>query len=427
MTASPLRIPAFRNLWIGQAISQLGDAFYYVVFMFMVQKVTGSSAMVGLVGALETAPFLVFGLYAGVLADRLDRRRIMLFSDLASGLFLATFGFSIWLGGKPSLAALLIVPFLLSSVRCFFMPAKSAAIPSLVPENQVLAANSMSSTAQNLMPLISLALSATVLSLLYALSPEWFYLSAVGLNALSFFGSASFILCLPAIRPDRSGSHSAHPLTDFKEGFRYLVGRHELKVLTVLLTVFRLSVAPFFVVYLAANEKWFGGRPQTIVWMEFWFFVGMVVGSVAMGRQRPRRPFLWFSTGLAICGTMVALMAVSPSVWLFILWNLIAGVSLPPADIPVATYLQLSVPDGFRGRVSSVRETISTSVMPVGLCLGGILVAKAGLVATFLVIGCGMVGACLFGFLDPAFRETRMPSPEATEAADHRPEVALTT
>src|SRR5207253_876223 len=86
-----LRIRAFRDLWLGQAISQLGDSIYYVAFMFMAQQVTGKIAMVGYVGAMEMLPYLLIGPYAGVLADRLDRRKIMLLSDLTSATALVSF------------------------------------------------------------------------------------------------------------------------------------------------------------------------------------------------------------------------------------------------------------------------------------------------------------------------------------------------
>src|ERR1700678_2005521 len=105
-----LRIPAFRNLWLGQAVSQLGDAFYYVSFMFMVQKVTGSIAMVGYVGACETVPYLLFSLYGGVVADRLDRKRIMLWSDLLSGLALCLLAALVLVLGKPPLWSLFLTP-----------------------------------------------------------------------------------------------------------------------------------------------------------------------------------------------------------------------------------------------------------------------------------------------------------------------------
>jgi DHA3 family macrolide efflux protein-like MFS transporter len=422
-----LRIPGFRNLLLGQGISQLGDAFYYVAFMFMVKKVTGSDSMVGLVGALETLPFLFFGPYAGVLADRMDRRRIMLVSDLVCGAALVLFGAVILIGGKPPIWALLVTPFLLSTVRVFFMPSKSAALPALVPPTYLLRANSLSMTVQNLMPMISLAVSAAVLSQLYRLSPVWFYSSTVFLNAISFLGSAIFIARLPVLLPDRKemqGAERPHVLADLKDGFGYLKSRHDLNVMTAMLAVFRLCVAPFFVVYLAANDAWFGGRPETITWFEFSFFVGMVVATGFVGRLNPKRPGRWFAWGLGAVGLTVAAMAFSPHFWLFILWNVLAGLMVPIADVPMITYIQKSVPDAYRGRVNAVRDMVATGVMPIGMGLAGILVKEAGLTVAFLTMGIGMAAACFAGLFDPKFRDVEMPEDPPETPAEAKRDVA---
>lgn len=407
-----LRLRAFRDLWLGQAISQLGDAFYYVAFMFMVKKVTGSDAWVGAVGALETVPYLIFGPYAGVLADRIDRRRIMLVSDLVSGLVLALFGASIIGFGAPAPWLLLVVPFVLSSVRVFFMPAKSAAIPSIVASADLVKANALSMTTQNMMPMVGLSLSAGVLASLYTLSPTMFYTSTVAINAVSFLGSAFFIARLPAILPDRDAKLSTHVMEDLKEGFRYMRSRHDLLVFTGLLAVFRLSVAPFFVVFLAANEQWFDGRPQTVTWLEFTFFMGMVIGGPISGRIVAVRPARWFCSGLAVVGVTVAAMSFSQNIWLFIFWNTIAGIAVPIADIPMTTYLQRSVPDAFRGRTNAVRDMIATGVMPIGMICAGALLSKVGLVVAFLVMGSGMTIACLYGLVDRRFADVVMPTDE---------------
>lgn len=404
-----LRLRDYRNLWLGQAISQLGDAFYYVAFMFMVKKVTGDVGMVGLVGALETVPYLLFGPYAGVLADRLDRRRIMLLSDLFCGLALVGFAATIVVGGKPPVWALLITPFLLSAVRCFFMPAKSASIPKLVPPELLQKANAFSMATQNVMQMSSLAFTAGVLGLVFDKSPVVFYTTTISLNALSFLLSAVFIAKLPVILPDRKDQAETHVWQDLKDGLAYLKTRRELNVLTAMLAVFRLCVAPFFVVYLAANEQWFGDRPQTVTWFEFSFFAGMVIATGFAGKVKVLHPTVWFCAGLGAIGVFVAFMAFSPYVWMFVLWNLMCGLAVPLADVPILTYLQRSVPDLYQGRVNAVRDMIATGVMPLGMGIGGILVKEVGLVASFLIMGIGMAGACLVGFLDRQFREVTMP------------------
>ncbi len=410
-----LRIRPFRNLWLGQAISQIGDAFYFVVFMFMVRQITGDDAKVGLVAAVEALPYLLFSPYAGVLADRMDRRRIMLLSDIVSGAILVGFAVVLLLLGKPPLWSLFVAAAGISTVRAFFMPAKNATIPALVPADALMRANGLSIMTQNVMSLVALSVTAGVLATLYELSPQFFFLNAVSLNAVSFLASAFFIFQLPPVPPQRDEA-AAHPLQDLREGIRYLRGRRVLVVLMALQALMSLCISPFFVVYLAANAQWFGGKPAPISWFEFSFFSGMVVSSLIVGRlaiQRPGQGFIW---GLTMCGAAIAAMAFSPIFWLFVLWNLAAGLSVPFAQIPITTYLQVSVPDAFRGRVNSVFSMLQMGVTPLGMGLGGWLIARVGLVWMFLAMGTGVGLAALAGLLDREFREARMPGAEGVEA-----------
>jgi MFS family permease len=412
-----LRIKAFRDLWLGQAISQLGDAFYFVIFMYMVERLTGKIAMVGVVGGLEALPFLLFGPYAGILADRVDRRRIMLVSDLLSGATLALLAAYLLFDSQPPLWMLLATPFMLSSARVFFMPAKSAAVPNLVPLEQVPRANAFSMMTQSFMPLIGLSLSASALGVLFEFWPRWFFFCAVALNALSFFGSAVYIARVPSMRPDRKDLETVRPLADFKAGIRFIGGRRDLVVIMALQTVFRFMVAPFFVVYVAANKLWFGGRPQPLAWFEFSFFVGMILSSLYVGSLNLRRPGVCFSAGLAVVGISVGMLGLMPFFWLFVAWNILAGLAVPFGDIPINTYMQLSVPDTYRGRVNSVIQMISTGVMPISMGLAGVAVAAFGVTACFLIMGAGMILAALVPLFDPVYRAMRMPEITAERPA----------
>jgi DHA3 family macrolide efflux protein-like MFS transporter len=426
---SLLRIKPFRDLWLGQAISQAGDSFYYVIFMYMVERITHNIAMVGVVGVMESLPYLAFGPYAGTLADRMDRRKIMLASDLISGFTLIAFAAVLYFRGSPPLFLLLGAPGIISAVRVFFMPAKAAAVPALVPVEVLPTANAFSMMTQSIMPMMGLALSATVLGIIYSKFPHWFFFTAVCVNGLSFFWSAFFIARLPAILPKREDVRDTRPLADFKEGLRFMRSRRDLIVITCLLTFFRLMLAPFFVVYVAANKLWFGGAPQPLAWWEFAFFAGMIASSWAVGRMNIRRPGIAFSFGLGGVGVGVAFMAgahwmqqafqaagwpiqllgVTIGFWVFAICNFMCGLSVPFADIPLNTYLQLSVPDAYRGRVNSVLQMTATGVMPIGMALGGFLVGSLGVVWMFALMGIGMAVACFAGLLDPGYRSLRLP------------------
>jgi len=423
-----LAIPAFRNLWLGQAISQVGDAFYYVTFMFMVKKLTGSNAMVGYVGAVEVLPYLLFSPYAGVLADRIDRRKIMLWSDILSGLVLVgllavTLGF-----GNPPVPVIFATAFLLSSVRSFFLPTKNATIPAIVPAKKLLDAMSLSMATQNFMQLAGLAVSAGVLAALYQLSPFWFFFCAIAVNCLSFFGSAVFIAKLPPVIPDRQegAAEERHPLKDFTEGISFISRRPVLVTLMVVSMFFSLMVAPFFVIYVAANEAWFGGRPATLAWFEFAFFLGMIGGSIGVAKFKVKKPGLSFVAGLATVGAGVAALAYSRSFGGFFWWNIVCGVAVPFADIPVKTYLQLTVPDEFRGRVNSSLMMLSTGMMPLGMGLAGTMVEIVGLVNGFLIMGIGMGVVAMLGLASRPFRTSIMPAEDPSHNNPKREPELLT-
>jgi len=416
---SPLRIPAFRYLWLGQAISQLGDSFYFVIFAFMTLKITGSPAMVGFVSALEALPYLLLSAYGGVVADRIDRRRIMLWSDCSSaGLLLMFAGLVLVHAGKPPVWSLMFTAFSLSTTRVFFMPARGAAVPAIVPADLLLKANSINATTQTVAPLFSLSLSASVLAILYGISPTWFFLSAVLLNMLSFAGSAAYVFRLPAIPPDREAIHEVHPLKDLHDGIAFLRSRHELWVILVLQLILNLMISPFFVVYLAANRAWFHDQPQNLAWLEFSFFLGMVLGNVSVGRFKIERPGLAFIWSVIGVGLAVVMMGFTPSFWFFVCWNMLAGICIPFGGIPVATYMQITVPDAYRGRVNSAMTMVSMGVQPIGLSLGGLLVQFAGIFGGFVVMGGGMAVAGALGLLDRPFRRLRMPATEPSSAID---------
>ena len=405
-----LRHRAFKNLWLGQAISQFGDAFYYVVFMFMVKKLTNDAAMVGLVGAVETLPFLFFSAYGGVLADRMDRRKIMLWSDILSGLLLLAFAYIAFSFGRGiPISVIVITAFLLSSVRAFFLPAKNAAIPSVVPQEDIVRANAFSYMTQSWMPLIGLALSASVLAALYELSESWFFVLAILVNAASFLGSAIFIKRLPSLVPERNESEERHPWSDFKLGVQYIRRRAELSALMILSVFMSLMISPFFVVFVEANDTWFGGKPATLAWCEFSFFAGLIFGGLLVGKFNVRKPGLGYVWALAITVATVAMMAFSQNVYLFCLWNVIAGLAIPFADIPTSSFLQVTVDDSYRGRVNSALTMMRMGITPLGLGLSGSLLKEVGLVNMFLIMGIGMILVALCGLASKAFRTTQMP------------------
>ncbi|HRJ28040.1 MAG TPA: MFS transporter [Fimbriimonadaceae bacterium] len=415
MASTVLRNTNYRRLWIGQTVSQFGDALYALIFLFMVAQVTGRPDMVGFVGAIQALPYLILSPFAGVLADRMDRRTIMVWSDvLSTGILI---GFSVWVAydSTPPAEAIFAVAGLLACVNVFFAPAKSAAIPRLVSDQELLEANSLSQVSQSFMPMVGLALSATVLGAIAASHPQSFFLIAIWVNALTFVYSASCLMRLPRIVPERE-LEPKHPLTDMKDGFRFIFHRKVLLIPVLLSSAVSLLVAPFMVVYIQANKEWFGNRFSNLAWFEFGFMAGLLAGSIWVSRWPLRRPGVAFFWGLAICGLGIAAMAVGRNFWAFFVLNLVCGIGLPFAQIPLSTAIQLITPDSFRGRVNSAMAMVAMAMSPLGMGMAGILTEAVGLVAMFLMMGLGLAGIAALGLAFREFRTLSLPSQGSASA-----------
>lgn len=384
----------------------------------MAKKVTGSAAMVGYVGAAETLPYLLLGPYSGVLADRLDRKRLMLASDLASGLILLLFAaFLLRVDGKPSATWLLAIPLLISVSRVFFLPAKSAAIPNLVPAEKLALANAMSAVTQSVAPMVSLAVSAGVLAFLYDHSPSTCFAGAAIFNGLSFLVSALYIRRLPQLKTQRQVLEKPKFLVELKEGIAYVMGNRILGLLLLLQAGFSVFVAPFWVVFVVVNDQWFGGKPATLTMLELSFFVGMVIGNAWVGRLHIRKPGLSFIWSMVSLGGSVILMAYSPLIGPFMLLNMLAGVVLPFADLPLMLWKQVTIPDEVRGRVNSLETILRSGLNPLAMVGGGLLVESIGVGNSFWIMGGGLAVVGLAGFAIRGFSGLIVEAPVANEAA----------
>lgn len=404
---SVLSIRPFRSLWLGQTISLFGDSLFYVTNAFMVKLITGQNTMVGLVGALESIPFLLFSPLAGVLADRMDRKTLIIASDLVSGGCMLALGIACFGKTKPPVEFLLVNAFVLSSARVFFTPAKNAAIASIVPGDRLLEASALNGSTQGIAPLIGLTLSAALLGAFYAISRATFFSMAVIADAATFLISAAFCTALPSLIPSQDAKER-HPWTDFKEGIRYIRSRRVLWIALVMGLVSNLVISPFFVVYVAANEAWFGGKPATLSWIEASFFLGLVVGSVLVGLLKIRRAGLSLIVGYSICGLTILAMAFLPHLGPWLTLNFFAGVAMMGAALPFQAYRQKVVPTEFQGRVQSSLVMATQGVMPIGQSLGGLLLDRVGIAGSFAAMGIGLTAASLASGFDRSFRDSHL-------------------
>jgi MFS family permease len=350
----------FRLLFIGQAISQLGDWFNSVAVFALLLDLTGSATAVAWMMIVQFLPMAIVGPFAGVVVDRVDRRRLMIGADLVRGVLIL----GLLLVRRPEQVWLAYVVMALAvSASAFFEPARTATIPNITSADELMPANALSSATWSAM----LAIGASVGGLITALSGrEWAFV----LNAGSFFVSAFFIsrTVIPHVAAPRHEQRSLRRLSgldDLIEGFRYVRAHSHVKALLfvkagwglaggvlLLLTIFGQRVFPVAGTTAGGIGVLYGARG-----------IGAGLGPIALRWILGQEPAtLRRSIGPAyfMVGAFYVALALSPILPIAALSVLLAHFGGSILWVFSTVLLQMEVPDRFRGRVFSAELALVT-------------------------------------------------------------------
>jgi DHA3 family macrolide efflux protein-like MFS transporter len=400
---------------MAQTVSLLGDSIYFLVFMFMAKQASDNNFQVGLVMTASAVPFLLLSPVAGVVADRFDRKLIMVWADLSSAILTGALAVIAWFDPVPSTWLIGSFAFLLSCVNAFFMPARMAAMPRVLPEDKLAQGNAVFMVTQQAMWMLGTAFSATLLVFIEQAFNEKFFFVAAIFNSLTFLFSSYWVLRLPNLRPIPSEHHEEPKsgMAEVLEGLRTVFRNPVLQVALPANLLAQASISGFFIAYLEANELWFGGDFKQFAWIEMSFAIPMAIFGFVVGRLTIRRPGYAYSLATGIVGVTVLMMAFGRELWVFMLWNALAGIAIPFAWLPLQTYIQAAFHDQVRGRVSSAWVSSQMSVQPIGMLLVGPMIDGIGLAESIMVMGGGMAVAGFAGLFFPGCRNAEMPQPQA--------------
>ena len=378
---SLLRNTRFLRLWVGQGTSFLGDAVSMVALVVLVVQVTGSASAVGGALVARLLPTLASPL-AGVLADRLDRRLVLVASDLARA------GLVVGLVFATNLATIYVLVFLMGLARTCFNPTVRAAFPSVVGGGDLTRANALIggtfSVSETAGPALGGLLVATVgVDAAFVLDAATYLISAVMLSLIS----------LP--RPEREGDDAGFT-EDLKAGFTYLAGsRVPLAiVLGAFLTMLTVNITIPAEIFLARETFDAGDAGYGL--LVGLYGGGMVLGSalmVALG-DRVRLLPVYF---LGVFAMALALLAtgLSPTFALALGALAVAGVANGTENVTTDTILQKRVPEAFLGRVFSVRFLGFSVGEILAYGVGGALVDASGARPTYLLAAAATAAAGL--------------------------------
>ena len=410
---TPLReYPAFRRLWLGSMLSQVGSSMTNFALTLQVWEMTRSTAAVGGLGVATLVPMLLIALPGGSLADTVDRRKLILAmtacQTAVSGLLFAQ---ALIGPGPAGLWLLYALEAASSAIGAISAPARRTLIPALVPQRQLAPAMALNRIVFQTMMIAGPAVGGLVAG---ASGVKGCYL----LDVITFAGSFYGVGRLPAMPPKRTGDRSRGKLALSLEGLGFIRRSQVLAgafLADATATFFGLPLSLF----PAINAARFGGDPRILGLMPAAIGVGGMVTAVLAGPVRHvSRQGLGMLACIVVWGLSFAVFAVAPSLWLTLLALAIAGAADTYTVVFRGVIVQTVTPDEFRGRVNAADYVVgagggqlgSLEAGPVGSLTTPVISALSG--GLLVVAGAIAIGASL-----PGFRRYREPAQPAAEHA----------
>jgi MFS transporter, DHA3 family, macrolide efflux protein len=395
--ARVLRNRNFAHLFLAGTASTSGFSLGQVALTWLVFTTTRSAIDVAYLALASTVASTVLSLVGGTLADRQDRRRLMILSDLSRALGLAILSAYLYLAGF-SLPLVLGVSFVLGAFSTIFDPAQRALTPKILKADEVADANGLVQVTTSVFQSVASAAGGAIVAVIGAAA-------ALGLNSATFAISAALIASMVLGRTTKSqlnGAPSLHRrsfVSDVGEGIRYISSKRGLLYLTVsagFLNLFFAMMTPFVVVYAAKALN--GGAPVYGSLLAA-YAIGLGPGALMVGRTRAVAfaGKVWGFTGF-LEGIAILILALSGSFVIALAAFLGIGILSGYGNVTWLSAVQLIVPSETQGRYFGVDQLGSFVVVPVGQVIGALVIQTLGIRADFLA---SAIGASLIslGFL----------------------------
>lgn len=398
----------FRNrgfgiFWVGQTMSMLGDALSAIALPLLVLATTGSVVQMGLLTAVIAAGTIGTGIFAGVIVDRVNRRRLMIWTDLGRAALHAMIPL-VWLAG-PQLWVLYAGALLSACLSMLFQVAYVTAIPQLVEPSRITAANGWLRASMGTTAMVGPALAGLLAAVV---GPA----GVVGLDGVTFLASAAAI-ALIRFGSDVPSKTEAGPQSGrrlewrrvserFLAGARFLWASPVLRWLTILLTLFIFVTAGLddILIYYLRHDLRQGSQ-----------VVGLVLGVASLGAIVSALLAAWlrrligfgFSWLIAICVVGAAItvigLATSPLPVALLAAAMQAGITL--GGVMSMSVRQELTPDRLLGRVTAAFWTIHYSAAPLGAALLTVLAGVLGVATTGVLAGLVCVAIAAVGLFTP--------------------------
>lgn len=376
---------SFSRYWFGQTVSNTGSAITTFALPLLVFQLTGSAFSLGVMAAIQYVPPVLFGLHAGVIADRVERRRMMIVVDLLRCVLVGTIPLAHVLG-ILSVGWIFVVAFATSTLSVLFTAGRLAAVPALVGnEGDLAETNGRLTASYYLATLIGPAIGGLALVLIELPT-------VVAIDAATFAVSA---LALATIRISFSGQRGARETTvrqEIVEGLLFVLREPKLRALAILGAIvnFGLITVLAQIVLLASTRTSASGSDIAFIFAAG--ACGAILAALLASRVRRRWPFEAVTAGAIVAygaSTVGLAMAANPIV-VAALWAVVLG-AISLYNVGATTLRQQVAPPEMLGRIVTVAMVLSYSTGIAGALLGGLILESIDIGLAFAVIGVGTV------------------------------------
>ncbi|MEW6660023.1 MAG: MFS transporter [Thermodesulfobacteriota bacterium] len=406
-TFAALRHRNFRLFYAGQMISLTGSWMQALAFSWLVLVLTDSSFYLGLVGALQTLPVLLFSFLGGVVADHTHKLRLLFITQAALMILALILGVLVKLE-LVSIWDLCLIVFLSGTVMAFDIPVRQAFIVELVGKPDLPNAIALNSTLFNATRVVGPAVAGVLIAV-------------VGMANCFFLNAASFLAVLLALFLIRLPSAPPLVWTPFRKAWGELVDhlleRQELKLVLLIMSAVAILAMPYFVLLPILARDVLGAGPQGFGVISASSGLGAFLGGLTLARRLQRRPpmpsFLG-GLGLFLCGLLG--LGLCHHYYLALAFICLAGFGMVTLLSTGNSLLQLNVPDELRGRIMSLFGLIVMGLAPVGSILYGIAALYLGPGLT--IAGGSLLAALVCGLVllrHPELRHIRFEDLETPE------------
>ncbi len=397
-TFRALRYRNFQLFLGGQLISVIGTWMQSIAQSWLVYRLTGSTVLLGLVGFTGQFPVFLVSPIGGIVADRYDRRRVVIVTQTAS-MALALVLALLTLTGWVRIWHIFALATLLGAVNAIDVPTRQAFLMDMVGRADLMNAIALNSSMFNGARIVGPAVAGILVA---SIGEGWCFFT----NGISYLAVIAGLIMM-RIPPQRRAARGGSALAHVTEGFRFIIGHAPIHALLILLGAVSVTGMPFSVLMPVFADKVLHGGPRGLGLLMGASGAGALAGALLLAaRQSVRGLGRWVVVSAGGFGAALILFALSRSIHLSVAILVIVGFAMMIEIGATNTLIQSMSPDRLRGRVMAVYSMTMLGMAPVGALLAGIVAGRIGAPAT---VGAGgaicLVAAAAFSRRLPALRE----------------------